>query len=124
MFITCSRFGYLPLIGASQLDLGVTDQKSKALTSTRNKRALIFAHIEDMNHAVFLLGGPKMLQAIGEDSKCKHWRGAAHPQQLYPPIMFPDAPPSDVGEKKYLFRNLAIAKVRQCDERRRVNHRI
>ncbi len=65
-----------------------------------------------MNVMVFFGSGPKLMDAIAEDDKCKYWRDAARPQQLYAPIVLPDQPADEAGQKKYIFKNLAIAKVR------------
>lgn len=61
---------------------------------------------------VFFTKGEKLMEAIAQDDKCRYWRGAQHPQQLYAPIILPDQPPDEVGQRKFIFKNQAIAKVR------------
>ncbi|OJT12463.1 hypothetical protein TRAPUB_10989 [Trametes pubescens] len=87
----------------------VLTQKSHILTSARSMRAAIFSHIQDMNHTVFV-GGQAQLRAIGDDSKCQYWRSSANVEEIYPPIILPDAPPREAGRIAYMFKNKAIAK--------------
>lgn len=74
-------------------------------------RSVIFSHIQDMNHAVFV-GGAAQLEAIGNDSRCQYWRSSTNVEEIYPPIILPDFPPREAGRVAYMFKNKAIAKVR------------
>ncbi len=61
--------------------------KSKIVDKLRDKRAMIFSHIPNL------------------DTNLEWWRGN---DALHPPILFPNG---DVKRKCLIFRNLVIAKV-------------
>ncbi len=65
----------------------VNPHKSKIVNKLRDKHAMIFSHIPDL------------------DTNLKWWCGDG---ALHPPILFPNG---DVKQKRLIFRNPAIAKV-------------